>query len=384
MDLNPNDFKNYVALLNGVAPEEIIQQFRVAIADFTERTLESGKNQSLLIVGRKAAHLFQTVFRRLLEKGYSLTFIRNLKNNAFWTSGDIPKTVSLLTDCINSGDEILNVAEFVNFEGCNIDKVFSYASKIDGLARLKREEPTAQLTIVSAHELDQSNSEGFFRRLQAYYQSWLEPMDADHSYDAYRLPFPLNPENFLSIIDSGCQNALGRSDIHFCRDDDLYLPSNMMSMSMDLGDIAQIRNAEILTRIQPLLARIKFDFPQLRVKVQFDPSGTQFCIIGCFSPVELPSWVFGSKECCSFTKETRCYHDIIRSEIPVEDRWVLVCPLCVENYVARLILDQVEKHVTTLFPTTETKDIKLGANAISVQKYNPIERPYLWRNVEPT
>lgn len=384
MDLNPDDFKNYIAPLNNLTTEEIIQQFRIDLAEFTEHTFEPGTNQSLLIVGRKAGHLFQSFFRRLLEKGYSLIFIRNLKDDAFWTSGKIPKTVSLLTDCINSGNEILTIAKYVKSKGCKIDKIYSYASKTDGLVRLKKEKTIAEVTIISAHELEQNKSESFLRRLQAYYQSWLEPMDIDHSYDTYRLPFHLTFDVFRSIIDSGCQNALGRSDIHFEPDKNLYLPSNMTSMSMDLGDIVALKSIEFGDKLEPLASKVEFDFPQLRVKAQFDTSGTQFCLMGCFPPVNLSRWVLGSKRNCRIKKDTKCYHDIIKSRIPIERRWKLVCPLCIENFVARLILDQIEKDMTTLFPTTKTGDNKPGEDAISVQKYNPIERPYTWQSVKHT
>jgi hypothetical protein len=384
LDLNPDDFKNYIAPLNNVTPEEIAQQFRIDVAEFIEHTFRPGTNQSLLIVGKKAGHLFQSFFRRFFEKGYGLTTIKNLKDNAFWTSGDIPKTVSLLTDCINSGNEILTIAKHVKFEGCKIDKIYSYASKIEGLAKLKKEEMIAGTPIISAHELEQNQSEIFLRRLQAYYQSWLEPVDIDHSYDIYRLPFNLTHDVFRSIIDSGCQNASGRSDIHFEPDENLYLPSNMTSMSMDLGDITVLKNIEFGNRLELLASKVEFDFPQLRAKAQFDTSGTQFCLMGCFPQVNLSPWVLGSQRNCSIRRDTKCYHDIIKSRIPIERRWKLVCPLCIENFVARLILDQIEKDMTTLFPTTKTGDNKPGEGAISVQKYNPIERQYSWQRVTPS
>jgi hypothetical protein len=150
----------------------------------------------------------------------------------------------------------------------------------------------------------------------------------------------------------------------------------MTSMSMDLGDIPALKNIEFGNKLEPLASKVEFDFLQLRVKARFDVSGTQFCLMGCFPPVNLSPWVLGSERNCSIKKDTKCYHEIITSRIPIGQRWKLVCPLCIENFVARLTLDQIEKDMTTLFPTTKTGNNKPREDAISVQKYNPIERLY--------
>jgi len=279
----PTNFDEYTASLKEHKPEDIKKQTLVELASFIEKQIKVESNQTLLIVGRKAGLLFQPFLSRLIDKGYSPTLIRRL-NGAFWTKGIVSKHVSLLADCINTGEEILYVVKNMLGTGHFVDKIYCYASNGNTITELKKDETFAKIPLLIEHILNSTESQDFFKRIQVYYQSLLDPIDSDHAYDIYHIGVSLNSRYIQKVVGAACQKVLGKKNFEFQEDQGLYLPKNVKSFSLDLSDIRS-DCTKLSAKAQDFVDLLDFYYPFIRLKICSEIDYTRFSIMSCF-PIE--------------------------------------------------------------------------------------------------
>jgi hypothetical protein len=296
-------------------------------------------------------------------KGYSPVFVRKLRE-AVWTKGGrITKKYSLLTDWINTGEEISSLILHLRNQKCEVDKVYCYAVCEDTIAMLTSG-PLKKVPIVAGNKIKPGDPTFFSRKLQAYYQCLLDPIDIDNAYDIYQIGGKTTPNEIKEVVQLSCQKVLG-SSAKFEFGDHHFLPANMESMHLDLEDLCSISDASLKAKIDYLLTKIEFDYPHITLKTVSGKGGLRFSLDCCFPTTPLHRNSLKPEKGCNICQPTQCYIKLNKSKMPMKKRWKMLCPLCIENYVERSVLDKINE---VIVPILSEK------GGLTVQKNNPIQR----------
>jgi hypothetical protein len=87
--------------------------------------------------------------------------------------------------------------------------------------------------------------------------------------------------------------------------------------------------------------------------------------MACFPVKSLKRKATDPVKGCDFCKLSQCYIKLVKCQISKALRWKLLCPLCIENYVERSILNKINAFVTESF---------IDKGKYTVQRYDPLER----------
>ena len=245
-----------------------------------------------------------------------------------------------------------------------IDRVYCYALNSDAVDKLKSDPITSNIPIISAHTLTNTKSKDFFKNVQVYYRSRLPPIDSDHAYDIYRLGVTCNPKMIHEVVESGVQIVLGIKN-RFYYDQNSWLPKGMTSMNLDVSNIDS-NTTTLSPKVKDLLDIIEYDFPYFRLKIVCEKAGMRFSLMGCFPIRKLTGRDVKRDGACDICGNSGCYTQLIRSNLPRRQHWKLLCPLCIENYVERSILNKISGYIT--------KVLALKQLPFSMQRFDPIER----------
>jgi hypothetical protein len=394
LSATPTNLNEYMGHLKALEPEALAQQIRAEVLKFMEANVkENNEEETLLLVGRKAALLFSPFFEKFRGKtisqalganyppqriNYELlntpriirnpSLVRKL-NGTFWTSGRMSPKISLLADSINTGAEILSVGRAVKKKGHKICNIYCYASNAETVKKLEHHEPFSDSNIVCAHKFDPNEATPFFRSVQAYYQSLLDPVDSDHAYNIYHGAANLNAETISKVIQFACQQIFGNNSLSFEQDiEGLYLPKNVKNMTADVGNIDPAK-----TRFNPqlndFLTLLDFNFPFIRLKTLSEKKSTEFSIMASFpfEPIDVQAlWL---KRKCQVCNKSKCYANLVKSNLDMKSLRELLCPMCLTNYVERSILKKISNTVMSML-----EPMGGAYRGICIEKHDPIER----------
>jgi hypothetical protein len=359
------NFDKFIEPLKQIKPEETIHEIRNDVAAFVERDFKVESGQSILIIEKKAKLLFQPCFDRFIEKKFSPAFVRNC-HDVTWTKGIISEHYSLLADTINTGAEVINTIANMKVRGCSVDKIYCYILNSEAVANLSANPLTANIPIVSAHKIQSHVGDplDYVEKLKILYVSLPDPMDIDHAYDIYRGDCSLTPHDFRSIIENSCKKTLNLVMASFRKDEKVILPNGIESFRMNIDD-PRLINIPSNPKIKNLANTIMFDYANLKLKTFFKKGDLQFLLIACFPVNNLRRKNVKPKNGCDICTKEQCYHALIFSRISKVLFWKTFCPLCVENYLERKILNEIQLSILTALN---------GNGKLVVEKYDPFDR----------
>jgi hypothetical protein len=364
----PTNFTIYKESI-GMSPEQIIEHTNINVGNFIEKQVETANpHRTLLIVGRKARLLYKRHLDRLVYKGFSPAYVRRLKDT-IWFDGNISKQVTILVDCINTGEEATFMVNTMREAECEVDKIYCYAADESGLLAIKK---STDVKVVVAHIINHKDSQKFFRRVQGYYQCLVDPLDGDHAHDVYTVGSYLTPRQVKRVFELNIQRIIGLKNLAFTDDPVnpcLCLPINGMENEiLELGEI-EINNTRLPPSTKDLLSLTPFIYPSFQLKMRFGEAATKFCIMPCFpidelydKPNEPPN---DPLEGCKVVDAKKCYHKLVKTNRDYKDLWPLLCPLCIENVVERSILNEIRTSAERAFQ-------RLGE--VAIESHDPILR----------
>jgi hypothetical protein len=365
----PRDIDQYKAPLKGLSAEDIVQQISVNVGNFIERQLDTESERTILFLGRKARLLFQPYLDTLIYKGYSPAYIRKLDHSS-WTTGGILKHVSFLADCINTGEETIHACKVMAKRNRLVDKIYCYALNTKALNELNSNRLTSKIPIIVAHSLDDAEFRDFFKRIQVYYQSLVEPLDSDHAYDIYSISSYLTQNEVERIIEAAIRTVLGKEKIGFVDDpcnSILCLPNNMENLFFNILDDIDSNHTSLSPAAKDLIDLAEFENRYFQLKIIHKEALTKFSIMSCFTvnSLERTKSLLEHENGCMACASSKCYLEIVTSDLPVTENQAKLCPLCIENFVERSILDRISEFARYFFA---------AKGFVSVHKHDPIER----------
>jgi hypothetical protein len=365
-------FDEYIKHLKQQKAEEIIQQIKDDVKAFVEREIKADKpdtKETMLIIEKKAKLLFEPSLGRIIEKGYSPAYVRACHDITF-TRGTLTPTMSLLADCINTGDEIKKIVKGRAANNQTINRIYCYILNNEGLEKLRADPATEKIPIIYGHILKNgeaakiiNTSDDIFGKLKILYNSLPDPMDIDHCYDVYHGNSSLSFTDLKTRLEQCCQNAFGIADLTFSDDDFMIVPKGMHSMRMNLNP-KSIGCPNPTTLM--LLQTKKFDHANLKLKTYHQEGRLQFSLIGCFPLGELRRKDVNPNHGCPVCEEQKCYQYLTKFQKTVSKdlRWKSMCPLCIANYVERTLLNEVSKSFLA----------SLDGKQMIVEGHDPLER----------
>lgn len=360
------DFNVFLEPLKSIKPEVIIQEIKNDVGAFVENSFQTETNRSLLIVENKAKLLFEPYLDRFIEKKFSPAFVKS-GYNVLWIKGVVSKRISILVDSINTGLEIIELVNNLSQNKYEVEKIYCYVVNSEAFQALNANKVTSGIPIESAHTLQMHLGDpiDLVEKLKLYYTSLPDPMDLEHAYDVYFGKCELTPAKLKSVIENCCKVALNTNS-KFIADDKMVLPSNIESMRFDIPNPKGI-SIESNEKIKEIIANVKFDHANMKLKTFLKNGGLQFSLIGCFPVASLHKKSINPNDGCKVCDKSSCYHSMIDCQRSFSKvlRWKVFCPLCVQNYVERSILNCVRKLIEI---QTE------GKAKFVIQPHDPIDR----------
>jgi hypothetical protein len=224
--------------------------------------------------------------------------------------------------------------------------------------------PLRDVTLVVRNRIESGDPNNFSRRLQAYYQSLLDPIDIDNAYDIYQVGATIAPSEIKELVEAACQQVLGNS-LQFDNNDHTYLPENMQSMGLDVKGLGSINDEPLRRKVNYLLSKIEFDYPHVTLKTLSEKGGSKFSVDCCFPITPLHRNSLKPEKGCNICQPNQCYIKLFQSDVQMKRLWKILCPLCIENYVERSVLNKINMVI-------EPELSKKGN--VTVQKNNPVYR----------
>jgi hypothetical protein len=120
---------------------------------------------------------------------------------------------------------------------------------------------------------------------------------------------------------------------------------------------------ELIKQLEPLMELAYVEYPNIWVKALFETARLDFTIMGWCPPI-LRAGAIDIKDCKTKRITGRCYLDLVDcTDVEKEKAYQILCPQCLENYISRSIINQIDKIIRK----------SIGDSNVSVSRFNPIE-----------
>lgn len=365
-EAKPTSLAEYLGELHTQSPEAIVSQIRVDLESLIDRMVAE-KTKALFVVGRKSRHLFHPLTSRLLEEGFSINFLNVMagkiddKRLFYFTipNGGISNEISLLADSINEGYEKAGIIENLRNDDIEVKRLYCYVVNERGLDFLKSEEIFDTRNVFSIHTLPPSQYELFYKRLQIYYQSRVEPMDVDHEFDIFSVAEKIEGSDLYDKFKDCIRKSLKCDKGSFSRGkvmkarvkgkDDvnanfLFVPANIVNYNFECYEYNQCKD-RFESKIQSTLKDLGLEYLQIRLKAELAETESTISLMAFCPPVniDLNSLIVGGN-CRPFIKKCRLDSGIFGEDVSREEVATIVCPQCLENSISREILQRLEEN----------------------------------------
>lgn len=334
-------------------------------------------NYNILVIGRKGLNLFQPYITAInqtnnLQDIYTIRLFSHTKHPMIRPVG--PQRHSdhrpinekepikdgrsslpyiLLTDAINTGDEIQKVMNTIKPE--DISKICGYLANKDSLSDLKKKYPRIQFSFIKIVNKDEYYLEQ--DRLQPISQSRLIPTDGEHPYRIYSLKYQLSTEDLVNHMDNIF--SIFREEGSRLKNDYLSIPNiSSYTINLDYNKLCE-ENPEL---IQPY-----YDIEIMKVRFKIDPKISKLMIMALALTLTNNTDIHTNGKChIEFKKCGMNIHDKMCENddmpIPMEDKpQEKICPLCIDLNISNFIIAYAEKE---LFKILESNGIKIEQTEI--------------------
>lgn len=327
------------------------------------------KNSDVLVIGRKGVSLFQPYIKTVnrennLQGIFTIQLFSHSKHpiikmvqphrySDFKPLKQIEcirkrfyGKVILLTDAINSGNEISEVIKTIDPK--NISKICGYLANKDCLSELQKKYPRIQFSFIKIVNKEEYTLEQ--DRLQLIYHSRLIPIDGEHPYQIYSLKYQLSPEDLVNHMDNIFSKfKLAETNL---KKDELLVP-NISSYTINL-------DYNILCQENPELIQQVYDIERLQVRFKIDPKESKLRIMAL---ALVNNTDIDINKQCNIEYKT-CGINILKKMCetisiphPMKDKpQEKICPLCIDLNISNFIIFYAEKE---LFKILESNGVKI-------------------------
>lgn len=335
-------------------------------------------NYNILVIGRKGLNLFQPYITAInqtnnLQEIYTIRLFSHTKHPMIRPVGPrghsdhrpINKKESikdgcsssqyiLLTDAINTGDEIQKVMNTIEPE--SISKICGYLANKDKLSELQKNYPNIQFSFIKIENEDEYTLEQ--DRLQHISQSRLIPTDGEHPYRIYSLKYQVSTEDLVNHMDNIFSKF--KSDGYRLLKKDYLIVPNISSYTINL-DYSKLceENPEL---IQPY-----YVIERMQVRFKIDPKVSKLMIMALALDLTNNIYIHTNGKChIEYNKCGINIHDKMCEKVemptPMEDNpRDKICPLCIDFNISNLLISYAENE---LFKILESNGVKIEQTEI--------------------
>jgi hypothetical protein len=353
------DLKFYFSKAYKIDFDTYSKQVEETLATLISSEISNYKYSDVFVVGRKGINLFQPYIKKIkgnldLQGIFAIQlfsfsehpFVKIIYPIRFSNYKIIQLLDSvrkkflgntiLLTDAINSGNEISEVIDNINPK--NITKVCGYLANKNGLSLLQKKYPKIQFSFPRIMDDDNYTIEQ--DNLQHIYHSRLIPIDGDHPYRIYSLKYQIDIDDLIVHIDRIINKfkSIENPDVK----KDILIVPHISSYTINL-------NFNAFLNEYPDLKQDLFTIERFQMRIKFDPKISQLRImVLALDIINSASLTNGDsikyKQCGLKFLDKLCesiHLPTFLKDNPPEK----ICPLCVDNYISNLLLSHVEREL---------------------------------------
>ena len=312
---------------------------------------------------RQGQHLFSNSIEELQDWGiHHLNYIhistklphsKGKNTNALYKFSIPSKKFLVIVDAINNGTEIREIAKFIKENNGEIKSIYSYLINRDTLEKLKNEADFQNIIIKGEHIVSKDDYDTIHQKFITFSHSLKKPADREHFYAEYLFSPRLTKDDTTKII-IDIKNNLTKK-ISFSSTE------NKLAADSDLH-----RRITIETDAPSFLCN-EFDIPKKiegflsleRLEIRFIISNeakkhTHIIVIIIPMPEVFVESILQKEECKDIVN--RCiYKNANISESSEEDYHYIICPQCLENYIASVIYKKMDNIINNIMAKSKYK-----------------------------
>ena len=366
----PTSMEKYLGDLSKESPEKIISKIRVVL-NLLVNEIVNYATPELYLTGRKSRHLFHPLINSiLLEKGFHTHFLNILTGKIHGKElciiepvGKLSKKITLLADSINNGEEKARILSIMRNYKINIANIFCYGANTEGIKYLEENGIFSPDKIFTLNVFSPEEYREFSKRLETYYQSRIEPMDAEHVFAKFRIAKKIPREKLYLMFKKSVQSALTCTKGDFTQakminssDKEnaniMFTRENIVNFNFECydHDICKKGSCSIPEDIQ-------IEYMQIRLKAKLEETESDICIMVFCSPVDVDISI-SSKKNCAF-KTNYCLLDTVKYDVSAfkrEEIAAITCPQCIENNISLSILEKIGNQFGSLIEKVKNEN----------------------------
>jgi hypothetical protein len=367
----PRNIKEYIGGLSDESPDAVISKIKVELEPFIDKVVNSGLTD-LYLVGRKSRHLFHAALtsRKLVENNIGIHFlnistgkVHGGKVCVIYTNGPFPKEISLLADSVDAGEEKEEIINIMKSNGTKIKKLFCFIAKKDGITYLTTKGILSADQIIAQQTLSSEEYSLFNNRLEAYYQSRIEPMDIDHQFLIRSAAKKISKATLRLIFKEAirstltCEKGVFSEAVKVTDNDEpaniLFVPDSIVNFNFEcyehLSEPATPNNCT-LSKLKDV-DKLSIEYIQVRLKAKLTETMSTISVMA-FCPLDPKSTAFDTLKTgkCFFAQPKCILRTFIydKTQFKKNEVMSITCPQCVENRISSSIVEKVIKEIMRL------------------------------------
>lgn len=363
----PLNIKEYIGSVYNEAPAEIISKIRVDLEPFIHEIVKNDSHE-LYLVGRKSRHLFHALITsRLMEVHQGINFLNVLTGKVngvrvcIVDCRELPKEISLLADSIDEGEEKEDIINALKLQDCRVSKIFCYVANQKGIDYLTSNKIMSRDQIISVRTLSPEDYRSFNNRLETYYQSRIEPMDKDHSFETFSSTKKITAQKLNEFFKESVTKGLKCSGGEFNQakllndkeenENLLFVPDTITNYNFDCYKFHECTGTSTCkSKLKKIWKNGEPEYVQVRLKAELKETESVICIM-VFCPLRPEMFSLKDMNPAKCILNSNCMLKDIKynkTRFNKKDIMCLVCPQCIENIFSHQIIDMIMPHLKQL------------------------------------
>ena len=309
---------------------------------------------------RQARHLFEHSTQELENFGITHVNLKKISHNLPPSEPQsknqtcelsIPQSkIMILVDAINHGNEINNIVEFIKENDGVLKSIYAYLINKDTLERLQNEPYFKDILIKGKHIVRSDEYSTIHEKFIAFNHSLKNLTDSEHLSAKYLLTPRITKKDTNKMI-SYIKNRLSKKTPFFYSNENLLAADSNLHRRFTIGnkENLSLKNIGIDEKIAKFASLERL---QIRFNISNEAQKHSHITTIVIPIVDVSIVDILKTEDCKDVIGLCNYDDSNISEFSTGDYHYIICPQCLENYIANTVHVQTMRFLSDYFKKT--------------------------------
>lgn len=309
---------------------------------------------------RQARHLFANSISELEKFGITTINLKQISHKL--PSSEISskkqtrefsipnRKIMILVDAINHGKEINDIVEFVKQNNGDLKSIYAYLINKDTLETLQNKPYFKNILIKGKHIVQRDEYSTIHEKFIAFNHSLKNPTDSEHLYAEYLLTSRITKEDTNKMI-VYIKNRLSEKTPFYSYENRLAVDSNLhRRFTIEMKDTLSIKSIGI---DEKFAKSISLERLQIRININNKAQMHSHITTTIIPLADISVAEILKTKYCNNTIDLCNYNASNISESSTVNYHYVICPQCVENYIATVMHAQVMQFLSDYLDETK-------------------------------